>query len=124
MGRRKSDPFEFLSDELEWKQYEQDQTQEVSSAFIDHKLPSFESVRTKFNFREWIDAYSPAIMQGGFVWDDVSRLVVEQLEKTGITRGARLLMALSPRSGKSASLALLASWLLARYSFDVLWVAG
>jgi len=35
MGRRKSDPFEFLSDELEWNSFEEDlQEKEVASTFI------------------------------------------------------------------------------------------
>ena len=125
MGRRKSDPFEFLSDELEWNSFEEDlQEKEVASTFIEHKLPTFNAIRYRGTFGDWIRQYSEAIIPGGFHWDEVSTAIIQNLEETALTRGGNLLLAMSPRCGKSASLCLIASFLVARYGFNVLWVSG
>lgn len=123
MGRKPKDYLDHLSDQIEFDDWAEDFADSGDDQlFIEDTLPEFKP--TKLSLREWIVAHSPAVVEGGFVFDEVSELIVEECERAVETRGGRLALALSPRAGKTLVMQLLTSWAIAKHNFSVIWVAA
>ena len=71
MPRQKNDAFEALFDELQDQDFLDDLVAgEEDFLAVEDDLPDFKP--TPLNFTEWVNAYSPALVEG-LIWDDASR---------------------------------------------------
>ena len=89
---------------------------------VEEDLPTFKP--TPFNFTEWVNAYSPALVEGGLIWDEASRALAEPIEHGFTHSRVRQAIASHSRSGKTMLLQLGISWFTAKHNLPVVWATA
>lgn len=123
MPRQKNDAFEALFDELQDQDFLDDLVAgEEDFLSVEEDLPDFKP--TPLNFTEWVNAYSPALVEGGLIWDDDSRALAEAIEYGFTHSRVRQAIASHSRSGKTMLLQLGISWFMAKHNLPVVWATA